>query len=205
MAKATAVKKVWTPDRCEVNIGQGEYIIEPQPIEKIIEFDKVVKQLSGSLDDFSNKYYVTNGTGKDAVKEPFESEDEAHAYITDQFPDIEDLTEYFEENKEKRLGIRVESVTMKEVLEALVATPYPALKVLIPDLKETDVKGASLPNLKFVFDILIEVNGVAWFERFVKNSLAPVLPDIMNMLVEGIKGALESSTSTNNETNGETA
>lgn len=190
MAKKNATKRVWTPEIHETTIGGGTYIIEPQPIERIIEFDGVVKQLSTSLDEFNDTYYVANGTGEDLAG-PFEDEDEARDYI-EQYPD-------------KKLDVRVQGVTMRDVLETIVSTPYPALKVLVPDLKEEDVKGASLPNLKFVFDILVEVNGVAWFERLIKNSLAPLQPVILEMLVEGIKGALGNTTSTSKETSGETA
>ncbi len=181
-------KKVWKPEVYETTIGPGTYTIEPQPIESIIEFDAVVKQLSDDLDGLSAEtYYVHNGTGVD-IGGPFEDEEKA-----DQF-----VSEYDGEAK-----VRAESMAMVDVLSALVSTPYPPLKVLVPELKEEDCRQASLPNLKFVFDLIMKVNGLAWFENFVKNSLAPVLPEIIAVVVSSIKGALKSSTETE-PTGGET-
>ncbi len=117
----------------------------------------------------------------------------------------EEIEVFYLENSDQRLSVRAESITMRQVLSSLINAPYPALKVLIPGLEEKDCRGASLPNLKHVFDLLIEVNGVAWFEKFVKNSLAPILPDITRMLVASIKGALASSTETSQEPSGEKA
>lgn len=200
------IKKVWTPERFEVNIGDNEYVIEPQPIERIIEFDGVVKHLSDGLGNFGDKYYVTNGTGEDVVG-PLGDEKEAQEFIRQRYPDLDDaeLVVFFDENPDKRLDIRVDRVSMRTILESLVNTPYPALRVLIPDLREADIRATSLPQLKFIFDLLIQVNGVAWFERFVKNSLAPVLPEVTNLLLEAVKGATADSTGMNNKTNGEIA
>lgn len=191
MAKGKVVKKIWTPDVYEVNIGKGEYTIEPQPIERIIEFDEVVNSITSGLDDFSSKYYVSNGDGSD-IGGPFETEEEAEQFVVESHPDA-------------KTQIREESPSVREVLEMIVSAPYPALKALIPDLKEEDCRGASLPNLKYVFDLIIEVNGVAWFENFVKNSLAPILPELVNMVMGAVKASLQSSTSEETETTGETA
>ncbi len=80
--KVATTKRIWKPIIYEVNIGEGSYLIQPQPIERIIEFDTVVSDLSKGLEGFSDTYHVTNGTGKD-VQGPFDEEDQAWQYISD--------------------------------------------------------------------------------------------------------------------------
>jgi hypothetical protein len=168
-SKKKPVKKIWNPDRFEVDIGDGTYIIEPQPITAVMQFDEVARQLYDDFGKLSTQYFVEeNG---ERIDGPFESEEEARGSRNGTGPEIEVVTE---------------RISMTEILTTIVNTPYPALKVLIPGLKEEDVLEASLPNLKFVLDCIIEANGVEWFERFLKNSVGPLLPRLIEQIVEGV-------------------
>jgi hypothetical protein len=175
MSKAT--KKVWNPTRFEVNIGTGTYLVEPQPIERIMEFDQVANQLMESITGLSTLYTVVDVEDGSEKAGPFEEEDEARRQLTD------------------GTEIKVSSASFSDIAQALIDAPYPALRCLIPDLKEEDVRGSSLPNLKFVLDLVIEVNGVKWFETFLKNSISPLLPEIVKIAVDAAKTAIVNSTS----------
>lgn len=148
MGKAT--KRVWTPTEYAVDIGNNEYIIAPQPIERFIEFSDVVSGLSGQIESLGDQ------DGLDAV-----------------------------------LGV-------------IINTPYPALKVLIPDLQEEDLKLVSLPQLKFIFDLLVEVNGVEWLQSFVKNSLGPLLPKLVTSALAGVQPATSTPSTEMIKVNGAT-
>jgi hypothetical protein len=167
--KKPTVKKIWNPDRFEVEIGAGTYIIEPQPITAVMQFDEVARQLYDDFGKLSTQYFVEEDGQR--IEGPFESEEEALASRNGTGSEIE---------------VVAESISMTEILQTVVNTPYPALRVLIPGLKEEDVLGASLPNLKFVLNCIIEANGVEWFERFLKNSVGPLLPRLIEKIVEGI-------------------
>jgi len=84
----------------------------------------------------------------------------------------------------------------QEIVGAILDAPYPALRVLIPDLEEGDVRKSSIPNLKFVLELLVEVNGVEWFEEFVRNSIGPLLPELVTLMTEAAKASLQDSTET---------
>lgn len=168
MAKKKAIKKIWTPDRFEVEIGSGIYIIEPQPIEQVMAFDEVSKQLFEDFGNLSTKYWVEEGEDRDG---PYESEEEAKANMNGAGPDV---------------SIVPERISVHEVLSVIVSTPYPALKTLIPDLKEQDVRQASLPQLKFVLGLIVQANGVEWFEEFLKKTAGPLLPKIIEQMVTSI-------------------
>jgi hypothetical protein len=178
---AQTKQKIWTPIQYEVNIGSGTYVIGPAPIERLIEFDSVVKGLTEGLDGLEDKFFVRD--------EQFDSLESAQAFIDANGLETE---------------VRVEGVSLRDILEKLVSAPYPALRLMIPDLKEEHVREAPLPNLKHVLDVIIEVNGVEWFERFLKNSLGPLLPQLLGAGVEAAKKALQNFTAPN-ASSGETA
>lgn len=82
---------------------------------------------------------------------------------------------------------------LDQVLGVLLRSPYLAFSVLIPGLLEDDIESCSLPQLKFLFDLVIEVNGVDWLRTFVKNSIGPLLPRLITSAVAGINGTSRPS------------
>ncbi len=171
MARTKPTRRIWHPEQFETVIGSGTYIIEPQPIERIIEFDGMIKQLSDGFSGLSTTYYIEQD-GKD-IDGPFEDVKTAEGHMNG-----------------TGTSIREQGVGIREVLSSLVNAPYPALQVLIPDLKEEDVRQSSVPNLMYIMDLLVEVNGIEWFETFLKNSLGPLLPEIMQMVFGSIREML---------------
>lgn len=186
---AKPIKKIWKPDRYEVEIGEGTYIIEPQPIERIIEFDTAAKAIGDKLGSIDDKYIVTNGTGE-RVDGPFDDENEAIRVVEDK-----DNSEDYK--------IVIEKPGFRDILDSLVSAPYPVLQAVIPDLKEEHVRQSSLPQLKHTFVLIADVNGVTWFERVLKKYAAPLLPELMNMVLEVSRGALQDFISESKEEAGE--
>lgn len=169
------IKKVWTPDRFEVEIGSGTYIVEPQPIQQVMAFDEVSKQLFEDFGKLSTKYWIEDGT--EERDGPYESEEEARANMNGSGPE---------------LSVTAEPISVKEVLAVIISAPYPALKTLIPALKEEDVLKASLPELKFLLSLIVKANGVEWFEEFLKKTAGPLLPKIIEQVMTSMSE--ESST-----------
>lgn len=172
------VRRVWTPTRYEVNIGDGEYVIEPQPIERVMEFDTVARQIQENITTLGTSYWVIDGEGNE-LQGPFDEEAMANEFV---------------EEGTSELDVRAPG--FQEIVGAILDAPYPALRVLIPDLDEGDVRKSSIPNLKFVLELLVEVNGVEWFEEFVKNSIGPLLPELVTLMTEAAKASLQDSTET---------
>ena len=187
-------RRVFNPDRIDTDIGGHSYIIEPQPMVRILEFDDVMNQLASQFDDLTDTFYVTDDETGDDVAGPFQSDDEAQAYIQ-----AESL-----EGK----SVRVQGVPVRDVLERLISSPYVILKPLIPDLEAEHIENVSFPELKFIFGLLIEVNGLEWFEALVKNVLEPLLPRLTDVtagaLYGGLQRVLTVSTATPAEPSGET-
>jgi len=178
-------RRVFTPEIYTISLGGQEYDVAPQPISRIIEFQAVVEELTDQLTGLERQYYITNGNGQD-VSGPFETRAEAEGLLG--------------EGQE----IRGEGAGVGDFLKIIVESPYHALKVVIPEVKEDDVKQANFPELKNALNVIVEVNGIEWLENFVKKTILPILPEIVDIITSSIKEALISSTSTAPVTNGET-
>jgi len=188
-------RRVFNPVRISTDIGGVEYIIEPQPLARVLEFDDVLNELSSQFDDLADTFYVVDVDTGDDVAGPFEDRDDAQSFI--------DRAEQ-PEGKE----IRTEGVPVRQVLDRLISSPYVILKPLIPELQEEHVRQMPFPQIKFVLSLLIEANGLEWFEAMVKNVLEPLLPKLTDVtagaLFRALQGVFSGSTETSKETPGET-
>lgn len=172
-AKAVAKKKAWTPIIYAVEIGENEYEIEPQPITIITQFDGLVQHMSDNLLSFKRHWVVySNGTGDLHREGPFDL-DEAEEHVKtldlaqDQAPVIE-----------------VDDFPWKEFFANLAEAPYHLLKLLIPELTEEDADSISLPQLMWLVDLLIEVNGIEWFKAVLKNLGTPLLREMGEAMID---------------------
>lgn len=188
-------RRVFNPVRIDTDIGDGNYILEPQPLARILEFDDVVSELSTQFDDLVDEFYVTDDETGDDIAGPFQNYDGAQAFI---------------DGAEDRDGksVRSEGVSVREILDRLISSPYVVLKPLIPDLQEEHVRQVSFPQLKHIFGLLVEVNGLEWLEAMSKNVLEPLLPRLADLtagaFLSGARGALNVFTETQEEMAGET-
>lgn len=59
----------------------------------------------------------------------------------------------------------------KNVVEWLLEMPHKFLQLFIPDITEEDAATCSLPQLKWLWETIREVNGIDWLEGLIKNVL----------------------------------
>lgn len=177
-AKVKVIKSVWEPEHYETVIGESTYILKPQPIGRVMEFDALLNDIGGMFEAIGPTYSVLTADGD--VLEEFDTEEEAKAYIAN-----EEL---------ESVSIDVSSTSTQDFLAQVVATPYHLLKPLIPDLKEEDVANAPVAQIEFIIRLLVEVNGVKWFEQMLKNLVEPLLPTILEAVVSAISEGSTNST-----------
>jgi len=171
-ARPVAKKKAWTPIIYSVEIGDNEYEIEPQPIAVITQFDGLVQHMSDNLLSFKRHWVLhPNGTGEVHREGPFDL-DEANAYA--QGLDL---------GEDEAPLIEVDDFPWKEFFSNLAEAPYHLLKLLIPDLTEEDADSISLPQLMWLVDLLIEVNGIEWFKSVLKNLGTPLLKEMGEAMI----------------------
>lgn len=176
-------KRVFTPTIFETEIGNGTYIIEPQPITAIVEFDELIQEIGGAFDSIASSFTVIAADGTEH----------------DTFDTREEAEEYIEAESLEGADIQIDGAGVTDFLEQIIKTPHLLLKPLIPDLKEEDAKAMSVPQIKFVFEMLVDVNGLKWFEAFAKNLIEPLLPRILEAGVGALSGTLTDSTMTQEE------
>lgn len=185
MPKPKAIKKVFEPDRYEVEFGEKVLVVEPQPMDAVIAFYEAVENEIGSFDAAMDvDWYVD--IGGEHVAGPFETEEEAEEIA----------------NKHEG-GVVTSDVSFKTVIEKLLATPYKPLVVVIPGLEEEDLRHMTFPHLMFVLDLVIEVNGLKFFKSFVKKTWGDLGPKIISTWISSIVADLNSSTVTQMATNGD--
>jgi hypothetical protein len=178
------IKRVFDPDIYEVTFGGVEYEITAQPIERIIEFERVIEDLSGSLDELDTKYFLSkNGSGEQG---PYDSLEE-----------VQKLQEEGDEIITRRPGVKV-------FLDKIVSSPYHAFRVMVPALTEEDARLSSFPELKNALDVVVEANGIGWMEEFLKKTVSPILPEVVKVLVSSTREALLDTTRDGEESSGET-
>lgn len=57
------------------------------------------------------------------------------------------------------------------LVEWLLKIPHRFLQLYIPDITEEDAAACSLPQLKWLWETIREVNGIDWLEGLIKNAL----------------------------------
>ena len=174
MTKRT--KRVFSPEIFVVTFGGKEYDISPQPISRVIEFQQAIEDLFDAISGFQTKYVVSDVDGKEL--EVFDTLAEAELVAGDDGV-----------VSEKRPGV-------SDFLNAVVSSPYYALKVMVPDLLESDVKESTFPELKNALDAIIEVNGIGWLETFLKKTIGPVMPEVMGIIISSTREALTDTIGT---------
>lgn len=174
------VKKVWKPTEYETQIGEKTYVIRPQPISKVLEFDDLLQEVGLALESLGTGYVVVNSETGEQVGEEFEDATSAEKFLSEQ------------ENAEG-LEVQPGSVKPRDILEKIVEGPYLILKPMIPDLEPEDVADAPMGQIEFVIGLLVEINGMQWFQAMVKNFLEPLLPKLIATAAEALSGVLGSS------------
>lgn len=173
-----AVRKVFAPIKYEVEIGEGAYVLHPQPIASITQFDGILNNIMDDLGDFGQRHFIVvyEGEGEDEV----EIERMGPMYI--------DQAEAAQEEMNGKLT-RIESdeFQLSSITKAINTAPFEVLKLLIPDLEADDCKGISIPELKWLVALLVEVNGLDWFEAVIKNLGGPLLSEIGAALADWIR------------------
>ena len=172
MTKPKVIKSVWEPQLYETVIGEKTYTLRPQPLGRVMEFDTLLKDIGGMFEAIGPTYEVVRD-GESI--ETFDTQEEAEAYI--------EMQHY-----KDSLGVNVLTTTVQDFLAKVIETPYHLLLPLIPDLKQEDIEAAPVAQIEFLIRLLVEVNGVKWFEALLKNLLEPLLPTI----VEAVIGAISS-------------
>lgn len=193
-AGGSKVRKVFDPQVYEVEIGNGQYDIGPLPIRDLMKFENTLKGIGDIFGDISVGYFVTDGE-KD-IAGPFDDMEEAQQYLEDH------------PQKEGQPDLIVRSEWSKgfgDILKSIIATPYEPLSVAIPGLKSEDCEQLTYPEIVWLLELIVEANGIGWFRDFVKNSLVPLIPEMINIGLERFKALLIGSISTKQEMSGEEA
>ncbi|MBD3260298.1 MAG: hypothetical protein GF334_01250 [Candidatus Altiarchaeales archaeon] len=179
-------KKVFTPTEYEVPIGENKYIIGPRPMQDVIDFYEVIEDLIDDFDDALTINYFVEVEGE-RVAGPFENEEAA----TKALEEIESGV------------IVVGDISFRKILEKLVATPYKPLSIVIPELQQDDIAQASFPELMFLLDLVIEVNGLKLFQSFLKKTITPLIPKLLSTVIDSVSEGLTTYTGTQTATNGD--
>ena len=74
-----------------------------------------------------------------------------------------------------------------DVIAWVLDIPHPVLQVFIPDLTEADALSCSVPQLKWLFETIWEVNGFDWFKDVLKN--VPLLPSAQQAIAAAGQGS----------------
>lgn len=170
---------VFTPKRYTVTIGENDYTIEPQPIKRVVEFDGMVDITLNSLGDFGQRHYVVKyKVGDDGQEE----------VISRDGPLYDDQAQELLGQANGSLA-RIESdpIELSGILNAIVAAPHAVLQIVIPDLEEEDCRELSVPELTWLTEILIEVNGLDWLRDVAKNLGGPLLQEIGAALADWMR------------------
>jgi hypothetical protein len=62
-----------------------------------------------------------------------------------------------------------------KIKDNLLAVGFEPLKIAIPELTDEDCLGLSIPQLTFVFNVILEVNGLNLMKDLVKNFAGPLM------------------------------
>lgn len=174
-------RKVFTPTSYEVDIGGSAYEIRPRSLKELAAFSAAIEHIFEGFSGALNDWYLEDSEGN--RQGPFTEE----AAKAKEDPDGEGL-------------VAVQGGwSIAEIWEQVLKTPHKILSLLIADLEEEDCEQLTLPELKWLFDILVEINGLNWFEDTLKNLLAPLLPDIMTVLLQAAQENLALDGSQANE------
>jgi hypothetical protein len=178
MAKKKPTRNVWEPTEFVTVIGSTEYVLTPQPISRVMEFDALLEEIGGMFDAVGKSFDVYL---EEDLIESFETMEEAQDFV-----DAHDSDSEFE--------IRPTGIETKDFLAKLTESPYLVLKPLIPDLQLEDIQAAPVPQIEYVIGLLVDINGMKWFEGMVKNFLEPLLPTVIQATAGALKAGLPSST-----------
>lgn len=180
---STIKQRAWVPKRFEVQIGQSTYILEAAPINQVQQFDDMLSHIGSDVLGFSDRYYIVNGTGE--REGPFSYED-AQSQLEDRGDDAK---------------IESDDFDISTILGALVEIPYHLLKIMIPELSEEDCKDLTYPELTFLIDLLIEINGLRWFQAVAKNLGEPLIQQLGEAAADLLRAvSLRSSLETTKNT-----
>lgn len=177
--KEKTIISVWEPTIYETMIGAQMYQLRPQPIKAVMRFDTLLEEVSQLFEEGSNGYDVFPEGGGEPLQH-FDTEGEAQTYI--------------DAREGEKLYISATRMTAAQILEQLSDGPYHIMKPMIPDLKREDVQDAPMGQIEHVIGLLVEVNGMKWFEGMVKNFLEPLLPKLIASTAEALSEVFSVST-----------
>jgi len=181
MGSNKAIKKVWQPTAYETEIGGQTYVLTPQPISKVLEFDDLLAEVNVAIDQLGSGYVVVNSETGEKISDEFEDATSADEFLSEQ-------------DNADELEVQTVGVKPRDILEKIIEGPYLVLKPMIPDLKQEDIANAPMGQIEFVIGLLVEINGMKWFRAMVKNFLEPLLPTLIENTAEALTGVLGSST-----------
>lgn len=180
-----AERKVFAPKTYLVPIGGRDYAIRPQPIKQITEFDGAVSAIMDNLGDFGKRYYVV-------VFEELEDGENELERIGPMY--VDEAEEQAKALDGALTRIESDQFELSSVSTAINRAPYAILKLMIPDLEEEHCEQISIPELTWLIDLLVEVNGLDWFRDVIKNLGGPFLEEIGAALADWMRVAtLQSS------------
>lgn len=181
-ARRDAVKErqVFKPKTYVVEIGENDYTIEPQPIKRIAGFDSAISGITDNVAEMGRRHFVVLYEG--------EGEEEK---------ETERFGPFFQDEAEAELAkangnpARIESdpFEFSIITQAIGYAPFAVLSLMIPDLAEEDCEELSLPEISWLVELLIEVNGLDWFRDAVKNWGGPLLDELGAALADWIRTA----------------
>lgn len=160
---AGAKSKIWRPDKVALSFGSQNYLVEPAPYARVLQFQDLVEPL---LQGFATPSAPLVPDGEKEEQEAGEEGQEA--------------TEEQKAREEANAAVGA----FKNWLDAVVAAPYPLFQILVPDLEEEDVKACSWPQLWHNFEALIELNGLSWGPKLLKEYLAPFVPQLLGLTLK---------------------
>jgi hypothetical protein len=179
MAKKPA-RSVWEPTRYTTTLGGVDYVLEPQPISKVLEFDALLEEVGGAFEGEGEGYIVYDLDQETAYDEVYETASEAEDWI--------------KSTEAEELEVRPAPITPQALLAKVIETPFLILKPMIPDLKAEDVANSPVGEIEHCIGLLVEVNGMKWFESMVKNFLEPLVPILIENTAAALSTVLPSST-----------
>ena len=189
---------VFAPMSYPVTIGENDYEIEPQPIKNVVAFQVIIERFSADFEKMSDRHLVTV-TGADSevlFSEGGLSASAGRALLARKEreytpPDLDDPER--DASLDAIIVLSQEPYPWRDLLFVIAEAPFPLLSVVIPDLTEGDADLITFPLLTHIFEVVVEVNGLNWFQDIVGNLVRPMLDSVGPILIDSVSTVIKES------------
>ena len=181
-----------------MTIGENDYEIEPQPIKNVVAFQVIIERFSADFEKMSDRHLVTV-TGADSevlFSEGGLSASAGRALLARKEreytpPDLDDPER--DASLDAIIVLSQEPYPWRDLLFVIAEAPFPLLSVVIPDLTEGDADLITFPLLTHIFEVVVEVNGLNWFQDIVGNLVRPMLDSVGPILIDSVSTVIKES------------